>query len=75
MEKHAAQDYTLVIMEKIATLQQCLLEEECDKNDIIRSYYDISDSVIQLEAALVDVFGISEEDIEKFEKDNFLNIS
>jgi hypothetical protein len=72
MEKQAAQDYTMAIMEKIAGLQQSMNLD--DKNDIIAGYYDLADSVIQLEDALIDAYQISEEDIDEFEKNNFLQI-
>jgi hypothetical protein len=72
MEKQAAQDYTMAIMEKIAGLQQAMNLD--DKNDIIAGYYDLADSVIQLEDALIDAYQISEEDIDEFEKNNFLQI-
>ena len=72
MEKQAAQDYTFVIMEKMANLQQALQFD--NKDDIIKGYYDLADSIIQLEDAIIQAYDISEADVDEFENRNFLQV-
>lgn len=74
MDKQALYDYMLKIIEKIASLQQLLLDVpiDGDKQKIIAGYYDLADSILQLESGLVQLYNITDDDVALFERYNFL---